>query len=160
MTILWNPRNIAFIFQLTSSQGGWRGAAESKEQIRFSTHILTRRMTSASIWYLSISVFSTHILTRRMTMAERLFGIKRHFSTHILTRRMTSQKITRIAFVIFQLTSSQGGWPRFFVWPFYHWFFNSHPHKEDDLCNLQCLKLFLYFQLTSSQGGWLLLLLF
>ena len=36
----------------------------------FSTHILTRRMTSELLFIQSNYAFSTHILTRRMTMCE------------------------------------------------------------------------------------------
>ena len=77
----------------------------------------------------------------------------------------------------FQLTSSQGGWrsPRGFLASI--WFFNSHPHKEDDCWEITAIyqyllfnshphkeddgnRIFMWFialafQLTSSQGGWL-----
>ena len=76
------------VFQLTSSQGGWRECNASKCPLCFSTHILTRRMTGVG--------------------GEKETAQK--FSTHILTRRMTSYPIISISIAIFQLTSSQGGW--------------------------------------------------
>ena len=100
-------------------------------------------------WY-----FSTHILTRRMTLHSPSVRNNRNFSTHILTRRMTfhPQPATMLSpfqltssqggwqcsliiwnrYMIFQLTSSQGGWPKKDCWTMERWFFNSHPHKEDD----------------------------
>ena len=56
--------------------------------------------------------FSTHILTRRMTCPSPWKCTPVNFSTHILTRRMTDGKRE-------QESSSH--------------FFNSHPHKEDDI---------------------------
>ena len=145
----------AFIFQLTSSQGGWRGSTTPQYPVlNISTHILTRRMTrfdNSSISCLeyfnshphkeddAVSTdtikkpdISTHILTRRMTNTEsRPCPGQMHFNSHPHkeddTIRAWGDHITS-----FQLTSSQGGW---------HWGspggagvrnFNSHPHKEDD----------------------------
>ena len=54
-------------------------------------------------------------------------------STHILTRRMTEKSIKH------QLLS---------------FYFNSHPHKEDDTINMTIFFSNPLFQLTSSQGGW------
>ena len=56
----------------------------------FSTHILTRRMTSACRCSVSNCFFSTHILTRRMTEILTQLFENNVFSTHILTRRMTA----------------------------------------------------------------------
>ena len=98
----------------------------------FSTHILTRRMTGFRVYHdFSHVQFSTHILTRRMTFSDTssvatfmFFNSHPHkeddelfdkvcssvdFSTHILTRRMTQLLYSLIRYVIFQLTSSQGG---------------------------------------------------
>ena len=80
--------------------------------ISFSTHILTRRMTCPSPWKCTPVNFSTHILTRRMTCPSPWKCTPVNFSTHILTRRMTDGKRE-------QESSSH--------------FFNSHPHKEDDI---------------------------
>ena len=59
-------------------------------------------------------------------------------STHILTRRMTKIKYLKQRSQVFQLTSSQGGWPPCIQCDTYQKYFNSHPHKEDDLsgCSL------------------------
>ena len=143
------------LFQLTSSQGGWRrDNGDSRKSVCFSTHILTRRMTTR--WALSVDdgVFSTHILTRRMTSCVRvlrasirLFNSHPHkeddfpkynhhfatfFSTHILTRRMTLCSARVLIRSSFQLTSSQGGWHLTSFLLYFYVFFNSHPHKEDD----------------------------
>ena len=53
--------------------------------------------------------FSTHILTRRMTSALALAQLQSAFSTHILTRRMTEHPKDWHEVITFQLTSSQGG---------------------------------------------------
>ena len=96
----------------------------------FSTHILTRRMTTLTREQYLAENFSTHILTRRMTNSieidktENLFNSHPHkeddecngcnwfcidFSTHILTRRMTLWEKLQGTVDAFQLTSSQGG---------------------------------------------------
>ena len=61
----------------------------------------------------SLIVFSTHILTRRMTCTPSLCSSGTIFSTHILTRRMTRMQNPHTEIQLF---------------------FNSHPHKEDDIC--------------------------
>ena len=126
---------ISSIFQLTSSQGGWRQIQNQCSLYRpISTHILTRRMTSHlhlqnlnHLYFNShphkeddshpptqqrLDSISTHILTRRMTVAAEKNFENRVISTHILTRRMT-QCSTEYR----QNTN----------------YFNSHPHKEDDV---------------------------
>ena len=55
---------------------------------------------------------STHILTKRMTVDNPILHCNSPISTHILTKRMTTQLIQ-------------------FLFSFYY--FNSHPHEEDDL---------------------------
>ena len=144
--------------------------------ISFSTHILTRRMTKPSTVNVRNIIFSTHILTRRMTQRRDhyvygrcIFNSHPHkeddeviwatscdiaFSTHILTRRMTCRQFADNRYRVFQLTSSQGGWRAgCFIHPT-HIFFNSHPHKEDDITTDNDGNPFSVFQLTSSQGGW------
>ena len=103
---------------------------------------------------------------------------KLHISTHILTRRMTSVPSSMIpvsksfqltssqggwqaagdskeSWSAFQLTSSQGGWRRC-IWDAHvlRLYFNSHPHKEDDVFPVSNFTRAYGFQLTSSQGGW------
>ena len=164
-------------FQLTSSHGGWRqvmlsnlvhhlfnshphkeddkDASYRGEEIKFSTHILTRRMTKPSTVNVRNIIFSTHILTRRMTQRRDhyvygrcIFNSHPHkeddeviwatscdiaFSTHILTRRMTCRQFADNRYRVFQLTSSQGGWRCGGIdHGEINTFFNSHPHKEDD----------------------------
>ena len=112
MTVLAYSFKNLFIFQLTSSQGGWR----NWKLYRFKSCIL-----------------STHILTRRMTLYAWSVYDYESLSTHILTRRMTLCTLSDSSKKkIFQLTSSQGGWQYFYhiTYPLYS--FNSHPHKEDD----------------------------
>ena len=77
--------------------------------------------------------------------------------------------------VIFQLTSSRRGW-RCISHPWFsHWYFNSHPHEEDDHLKrtykekryisthiltkrmtkaIEKIPYFGLFQLTSSRRGW------
>ena len=77
----------------------------------FSTHILTRRMTTTRPVLYAFFIFSTHILTRRMTIHSERILKRIYFSTHILTRRMTQR--LQIKYPVRSL-------------------FNSHPHEEDD----------------------------
>ena len=89
-----------------------------------------------------------------MTVELQCLSIPGKFSTHILTRRMTNAPVLLLHANAFQLTSSQGGWlfltnPKALLQ-----FFNSHPHKEDDVPNEPAIGATYFFQLTSSQGGW------
>ena len=103
-----------------------------------STHILTRRMTVVHCRHCNDWSISTHILTRRMTRCYLKLSNGYIISTHILTRRMTKIKYLKQRSQVFQLTSSQGGWPPCIQCDTYQKYFNSHPHKEDDLsgCSL------------------------
>ena len=54
-------------------------------------------------------------------------------STHILTKRMTTSKLTPTISGAFQLTSSRRGWPYTSIFNILiKYYFNSHPHEEDD----------------------------
>ena len=77
-----------------------------------------------------------------------------NISTHILTRRMTKIGLIQLEKLIFQLTSSQGGWPSLQAQKIGEMYFNSHPHKEDDRSWYYIYNTGGIFQLTSSQGGW------
>ena len=111
MTLLRVKYLCCVLFQLTSSQGGW--------------------LCSPCNWWYRSDI-STHILTRRMTTVIFKIITEQRISTHILTRRMTNMKKHLHQNRIFQLTSSQGGWLALVLW----------------------LLLVELFQLTSSQGGW------
>ena len=98
-----------------------------------STHILTKRMTYASVVKKKWGDISTHILTKRMTGLNHPLWLHWYISTHILTKRMTPRNTKSF---------SNGR------------YFNSHPHEEDDrryVCRCECCPI---FQLTSSRGGW------
>ena len=100
------------IFQLTSSRGGWPRLSSFVSsicifQLTSSRGGWQRRHDSFSLSY----IISTHILTRRMTSMDSLPFVFLSISTHILTRRMTIPQ---------RLSNS----------PICH--FNSHPHEEDD----------------------------
>ena len=56
-----------------------------------------------------------------------------YISTHILTKRMTSWPAWQNQQFIFQLTSSRRGWRCKQTLKFFFWYFNSHPHEEDDV---------------------------
>ena len=123
------------IFQLTSSRRGWHSFRvlillykyfnshphEEDDDVSvlfcyykqiISTHILTKRMTT--LWG-HINIIPT---TFQLTSSRRGWRCKRWFlgdgmiiSTHILTKRMTEW------------------WKQWLCW---NWYFNSHPHEEDD----------------------------
>ena len=142
-----------------------------------STHILTRRMTELNEARKNYGSISTHILTKRMT----IFNISKLccavISTHILTKRMTVYHAFWIPRCIFQLTSSRRGWllnpyyqalginisthiltkrmtDSLFCQDFFVFYFNSHPHEEDDKNRKFYERGLVSFQLTSSRRGW------
>ena len=81
-----------------------------------------------------------------MTCRDRTTGRWRSISTHILTKRMTLFAIAIVSSDIFQLTSSRRGWLIFF-W-FYlsiFFYFNSHPHEEDDSVRYNLKRHEVYF---------------
>ena len=97
-------------FQLTSSRGGWRiCSCSNSDGYNFNSHPHEEDDESER-FQLSWQVISTHILTRRMTATLKY-----------------SKRMKR-----FQLTSSQGGWPYWCDTFSFRYYFNSHPHKEDD----------------------------
>ena len=94
-------------------------------------------MTHHLKWRISQQVFSTHILTRRMTIWSSSSDISRIFQLTSsqggwpwMLQLMMCQKT-------FQLTSSQGGWLCVSFTAIHDCFFNSHPHKEDDQKKMQ-----------------------
>ena len=119
--------------------------------------------------------FSTHILTRRMTTLPDVPVLCLLFQLTSSQGGWLNTSLSLSGIGTFQLTSSQGGWPRDLENSAKGQIFNSHPHKEDDmgcfpprLCsdfsthiltrrmtegdiNWQPHKT---LQLTSSQGGW------
>ena len=122
-------------FQLTASQGGWRSDPRKMERhCNISTHSLTRRLTDLILLANGQSDISTHSLTRRLTVClisnssqQENFNSQPHkeadgllpficrldsISTHSLTRRLTKGASCQGSFEAFQLTASQGGWPR------------------------------------------------
>ena len=97
-------------------------------------------------WYQWYSgYFSTHILTWRITICIHWTSWTIYFSTHILTWRMTEQRCQYLILLIFQLTSSHGGWPDCDITGTSFQFFNSHPHKEDDGMSCTRYKMGSYF---------------
>ena len=155
MTIFKDTGFDSCTFQLTSSRRGWPDIFLSFFFcIIISTHILTKRMTKKDVYVFVRKYISTHILTKRMTKLEaRINGslaISTHIltkrmtlwwllcsspfdiSTHILTKRMTIFSMASSSALIFQLTSSRRGWLTILIRRRTQWYFNSHPHEEDD----------------------------
>ena len=198
MTLTHRKSIQGLIFQLTSSQGGWRyffSLLLWKQLFNSHPH---KEDDWSSFSFNDGLIFSTHILTRRMTSPFVYMQLLEPF-------QLTSSQGGWLWFddecihsCSFQLTSSQGGWPllshirttgKFFnshphkeddaefqrsafsirfsthiltrrmtgmaqlQMPFLY-FFNSHPHKEDDRDPNNFFQPYLIFQLTSSQGGW------
>ena len=68
-----------------------------------------------------------------MTTVSWKTEIWNNISTHILTKRMTEMEIWLTSLdLIFQLTSSRRGWRLRRRYRITGWYFNSHPHEEDD----------------------------
>ena len=119
----------------------------------FSTHILTRRMTTTRPVLYAFFIFSTHILTRRMTIHSERILKRIYFSTHILTRRMTFQASRQDYIDLFFNSHPHEEDDSFRMMRKAHQdLFNSHPHEEDDTGILQP-EHSRTFQLTSSRGG-------
>ena len=110
MTICSLFRLSFFIFQLTSSQGGWHHLLSHHGFLWIFNSHPHKENDRRICWRKIVLSFSTHILTRRMTNNLLVFKLCCYFSTHILTRRMTQFLILRLHPLPFQLTSSQGGW--------------------------------------------------
>ena len=146
----------AIVFQLTSSRRGW---LVREAFIYYTSHFNSHpheEDDNVHWWRCCISEISTHILTKRMTGAGTTQYVLRTFqltssrrgwqlccargisskciSTHILTKRMTCCKWISSNIVAFQLTSSRRGWPYPVTYHLQPWYFNSHPHEEDDPC--------------------------
>ena len=134
-------------FQLTSSRRGWhKHNKKSPNPLHFNSHpheeddnFENTGMSSTYIFQLTSSrrgwrqksflsdltvYISTHILTKRMTWPRRKMEVHWGISTHILTKRMT------------------------FTCPCTHnitFYFNSHPHEEDDCYRCISLPTWRYF---------------
>ena len=110
MTVLVYIYNSYYVFQLTSSQGGWLYL----EVVSFPYAFFNSHPHKEDDWFCKLFIlccaFSTHILTRRMTATKGCDSENGVFSTHILTRRMTVYEQYAHTLRDFQLTSSQGGW--------------------------------------------------
>ena len=125
---------VGWIFQLTSSQGGWRRAVCSAGGWKiFNSHPHKEDDASSDIAWIFVFLFQLTSSQGGWRFVRHCMNLCISFSTHILTRRMTERTRNWQKRNSFQLTSSQGGW-RFPVFVLVHQsFFNSHPHKEDDI---------------------------
>ena len=146
---------VAFSFQLTTSQGGRRSIVRNSiASIVISTHDLARRSTCNPLnSRTSQFYFNSRPRKEVDTVRGCSVSIRSNISTHDLARRSTWEHQFYCFRNIFQLTTSQGGRPRFLV-PLYHSrYFNSRPRKEVDSA-LEDTGIKIYkFQLTTSQGG-------
>ena len=154
MTLTHRKSIQGLIFQLTSSQGGWRyffslllwkqlfnshphkeddwSSFSFNDGLIFSTHILTRRMTSPFVYMQLLEPFQ--LTSSQGGWPPTAWGIvcSSFFNSHPHKEDDELYHFYLQDYLFFQLTSSQGGWL---------WF--------DDECIHSCS-----FQLTSSQGGW------
>ena len=143
------------VFQLTASQGGWQLNTRLQNLYRYfnsqphkeaddcflisielkqiSTHSLTRRLTFYIADTQHSVCISTHSLTRRLTSLLSSIQNSPFISTHSLTRRLTILACCGFCPEIFQLTASQGGWRRIDQCLYLLKHFNSQPHKEADV---------------------------
>ena len=177
MTAWKESQPMTWLFQLTSSQGGWQLRLRCRELNFISTHILARRMTFICYCFRYSFFISTHILTRRMTNSASAGPAFAPFQLTSSRGGWHSPVVVTCFSSVFQLTSSRGGWPmtQCNTSPF-SLYFNSHPHEEDDTVQFLyvhlCQNISTHiltrrmttidenqrgddkFQLTSSQGGW------
>ena len=112
------------LFQLTSSRRGWRDHSwQSHDESYFNSHPHEEDDIIQNFPAPSGNI-STHILTKRMT-----------HSTCVLLMQQRA----------FQLTSSRRGWPLLLPDWQHMWYFNSHPHEEDDSSRFRISTLSEYF---------------
>ena len=166
------------IFQLTSSRRGWQYKETLQACLQgISTHILTKRMTCKEKTERSEELF-------QLTSSRRGWRLEQECSCHCQQFQLTSSRRGWLWFQkhttakqTFQLTSSRRGWRCNFplravpLWYFNshpheeddqlrdyfscsQTHFNSHPHEEDDEYTAKIMSMFLTFQLTSSRRGW------
>ena len=127
--------------------------------LSISTHILTKRMTGQKLISISWCTFQLTSSRRGWHQERSAYRPGRIISTHILTKRMTCSCSLDLFWILFQLTSSRRGWPVIFMagdervifqltssrrgWRRVQqafqrlWYFNSHPHEEDDVRSYQ-----------------------
>ena len=121
----------------------------------FSTHILTRRMTSLSIAFIPASSF-------QLTSSQGGWLLSYFYSSScILFFNSHPHKeddfcLTCNLFVLqfFNSHPHKEDDVNQKIKDFNYFLFNSHPHKEDDVAGSTINSIFVHFQLTSSQGGW------
>ena len=156
MTCTFSSSNSSGLsFQLTSSRRGWPGQLDSPQFVQtfqltssrrgwlplicvkcyrnsISTHILTKRMTTAIYVPVTYKIFQLTSSRRGWLRAGNCENLSRVFQLTSSRRGWLMQVWWKKSEVIFQLTSSRRGWP---VWtiPF------------------DCIDT---FQLTSSRRGW------
>ena len=125
MTRLESVYDESVKFQLTSSRRGWRRKSKGYIDIRvISTHILTKRMTVQPKKEKRKESFQLTSSRRGWRQKSFLSDLTVYISTHILTKRMT------------------------FTCPCTHnitFYFNSHPHEEDDCYRCISLPTWRYF---------------
>ena len=148
-TLIYTP----VVFQLTSSRRGWHWTFFNVTGISYFNSHPHEEDDVPTFWDVLPLDISTHILTKRMTPLIYPNLRYRHISTHILTKRMTSWLNEAEEELKFQLTSSRRGWQPQSLCHHIQAYFNSHPHEEDDVTNIQTIFRWL-FQLTSSRRGW------
>ena len=171
------PNTTHGIFQLTSSRGGWQwcmlllmkkmyfNSHPHKEDdvvadiigsnVLISTHILTRRMTTAGVnlifqlafqltssqggWRGNFSFGSDQLKLFQLTSSrggwqDYLLCLQKQQKFQLTSSRggWRAAGGNRQSQERFQLTSSRGGWLHPFPMLQNHQHFNSHPHEEDD----------------------------
>ena len=133
----WHARSVlsyyGWIFQLTSSRRGWLVFTLVVGYYSLFQLTSSRRGWLSPACHGTASVLFQLTSSRRGWLAHRWHRkLLTPISTHILTKRMTYSIIKIAVSTVFQLTSSRRGWPwqqKQLTWQFY---FNSHPHEEDD----------------------------
>ena len=98
-----------------------------------STHILTKRMTVYHAFWIPRCIFQLTSSRRGWLLNPYYQALGINISTHILTKRMTDS---------------------LFCQDFFVFYFNSHPHEEDDKNRKFYERGLVSFQLTSSRRGW------
>ena len=120
------------VFQLTSSRRGWLclGLFHS-QRYYFNSHPHEEDDKTCFI-FVTFKSISTHILTKRMTVTVRTTAQHSLFQLTSSRRGWLTETEPLEDGEVFQLTSSRRGWLIFIFHKCIMFYFNSHPHEEDD----------------------------
>ena len=135
-----------WIFQLTSSRGGWL----CQFQIilcytTISTHILTRRMTPENRYWISPFIFQLTSSRGGWQCKWRIDRRNKHFNSHPHEEDDRTDRTWRYQNWNFNSHPHEEDDKHSWKMQKSKWHFNSHPHEEDDDPGSSCMCRYAYF---------------